>query len=150
MSTTKKKKDDHGIELWEKVQQAMIDNEDQFNSRIFTLETGGLGLSFTVYSFIVSEMKLTLTWPAYAIWISFLVCIVLGMTSSATATFLTAKKEKETREKIERGEKIPEKVASNTIDNLNKTLLRIDWCAFVLLILTIVAATLYCFFLIKK
>lgn len=139
-----------GMELWRKAQQAMIDNEDQFNSRIFTLASGGLGLSFTVYSFIVSEMKLTLTWPAYAIWISFLVCIVLGMTSSAIATFLSVRLEKKARKMVKEGEDLPEEIANKLIDSANKTLLRIDWIAFILLILTTVAATLYCFLLIKQ
>lgn len=136
-------------QLWDNVQKALNESDDKLNSRIFTLATGGLGLSFTVFSFVVSEMKISLTWPALAIWLAFLICIILDSSSLACAKVLTSRLEKKIRKKIKNEEPISDVEANAAIDTVNKVVSGIEWFAFILSILAIVGAALYCYFLFK-
>jgi len=137
-----------GLGLWESAEKAYHENGEKLSSRIFTLSAGGLGLSFTIFSFIVGENKSVLGWPALAIWGAYLLCILLDTFALAYAKRLAGKLEKRTREMIEAGETITDKDANTLVDQLNRRLTCYSNAVFILVIVTLVCTAAYCYWLI--
>ena len=62
-------------------EKAVVENADILSNRVFALAAGGLGLSFTVISYIVGENKSLIDCQAIWIWISYIVWMLLDTIS---------------------------------------------------------------------
>lgn len=139
---------DRSGEMWDNAVKTWRENSELLSHRVYSLSAGGLALSFTAVSFIVGENKAILGWQAPIIWTLFLICIILDTTSIVVAKNRAAKLESITSKRIKSGQEITDDEADEIVDQMNKPISILNTTVLVLLIGTIVWATLYCYCLL--
>lgn len=136
------------IEGCEKTAKAIDENATLLSERTFSLGAGGLALSFTVISFIISEGKASLNWQAPAIWGLFLVCILADTYSIIYAKRKGEELESTFSEKVNRGETMTANEVNRMIDATNTGIRRFNSIVFYLLVVAIIWAAAYSYCLL--
>ena len=145
-----KKNDPHDAsgEAWENAVKAKKENADMLSHRIYSLATGGLALSFTAISFIVGDNKLALGRQAPLIWALFLLCIILDTFSILYARYRASKFVEYSSNRIKSGEILTDDEANRLIEKYNKPVIVFNLIVFILVIVAIIWAALYCYCLL--